>query len=118
MLICNAKYIDIHTGAVIGYRVTEDGMYNAVVSAKKAVELNVQDASCLEFMDFDVMECVTDPRGRYAVVDKEIDFDEEFAEIPYRFDGVRITVFGHIFRDTQFCEIDNEYAIQRALGLR
>lgn len=105
-----ARYIS-PTG-VVGFQLTVDGVYCAVVSERRAAELGAGHVVYEELPD---VECVVDRYGRFAVLDKELCYVENGGDW---YEGGRISVNGHVFRPHQFCQVDNETAIQRMLGKR
>lgn len=97
------KLVDILTGEIIGYRYKNDE-YSAVVSEKKALELNLQDAKILGYIDLPSEEAYT-YLGKYYLCDmieREINCKQDLRDFA-----------GTLKGQCTGCAIDNDIAITR-----
>lgn len=113
-LLITGKLVDIRTKETVGYKIItdKDESYSAVVSLDKLKELAVQDASIVQYMDFEEIEVILSRNNKYGVIDRSKGFSEELADIPYE-EVFGVAVYGYLFNENELCPIDNEFAINR-----
>lgn len=125
MLIIQKKLINGITNKCFGVICSlEDGVTMVCLSINKAIELNVQDIEILEYLDCDFDIAFENKRrtGYFALGSNEKGYLNEYSDIPYERIGdlsdifnMKEIVYGHMFDYKDFLELDNDFAIKRAL---
>jgi len=111
MIQVDRKLVNVETGEIVGYRYT-NGIYSAVVSESKAVELGLEDAEILRYLSIDCVLNVFMYNGKYFIEDNATGS----AELPDGIYGTTVSISDNQFNLYNGCDIDNELAIKRMLS--
>lgn len=103
------KYINIVTGEILGYRVTNK-IFSVPCSERIAKELCPDDAGILQYLECEIIESL-DYMGKVYLIDNQIGTYDE--DKPDGIDGEYIWVDGYCFDRYSGGTLDSELAIQR-----
>lgn len=92
----------------IGVLVSSGGIYSCALTLDKAKEMNIEDINDLDYIDIDIKEVIPTRLG-YALVEKAIDYNDDYTEDPYLDDYY----YGYKFRPNDIIPFNSDKALQR-----
>lgn len=109
------KLVSVRDNKPLGYLVSAGSQYKVAVTQSFGEAHNVEDMSIAEFLDVNEIPVVPVGRSEYAVLESNIGYFEELADVPVeRNDGKRIC-YGYVFKEQNIVPLDSEAAFERML---
>ena len=99
----------------VGYTISLGGNYTCAVTESKAKSLGVSDIEIVQYMDFDEVEVVPITDNKYALVDNNSGFFEDYKDTARDYFGDKILYYGYYFKPQYIISLDNESALKRIL---
>lgn len=121
-LILESRLVDASTGEIIGYMfrgyMSPNGtIYRVCLTEPKINKLGMDIASWLQYAEADITKVVKDhTTDMIALESNAIAYDHEFEAEGYLDDEHIIYRSGYAFERYRFFPLDDEVALQRALG--
>jgi hypothetical protein len=97
----------------VGYTISLGGNYTCAVTEEKAKELRVADIEVVKYMSFDELEVVPIVGNKYALVENNSGFFEDYRENAKDYFGDKILYYGYYFKPQYIISLNNESALKR-----
>lgn len=97
----------------VGYTISLGGNYTCAVTEEKAKELGVADIEIVQYMSFDELEVVPIVGNKYALVENNSGFFEDYRENVKDYFGDKILYYGYYFKPQYIISLNNESALKR-----
>lgn len=97
----------------VGYTISLGGNYTCAVTEEKAKELGVADIEIVQYMSFDELEVVPIVGNKYALVENNSGFFEDYRESAKDYFGDKILYYGYYFKPQYIISLNNESALKR-----
>lgn len=97
----------------IGYTISLGGNYTCAVTEDKAKELGVADIEIVQYMSFNELEVVPISGNKYALVENNSGFFEDYKDSARDYFGDKILYYGYYFKPQYIISLNNESALKR-----
>lgn len=97
----------------IGYTISLGGNYTCAVTEDKAKELGVADIEIVQYMSFNELEVVPISGNKYALVENNSGFFEDYKDSAKDYFGDKILYYGYYFKPQYIISLNNESALKR-----
>lgn len=97
----------------VGYTISLGGNYTCAVTKEKAKELGVADIEIVQYMSFNELEVVPIACNKYALVENNSGFFEDYRESAKDYFGDKILYYGYYFKPQYIISLNNESALKR-----
>ena len=99
----------------VGYTISLGGNYICAVTEEKAKSLGVVDIEIVQYMDFTEVEVIPISGNKYAVIDNNSGFFEDYKDIARDYFGDKILYYGYYFKPQYIISLNNESALKRMM---
>lgn len=99
----------------IGYTISLGGNYTCAVTEDKAKELGVADIEIVQYMSFNELEVVPISGNKYALVENNSGFFEDYKDSAKDYFGDKILYYGYYFKPQYIISLNNESALKRII---
>lgn len=99
----------------VGYTISLGGNYTCAVTEEKAKELGVADIEIVQYMSFNELEVVPIACNKYALVENNSGFFEDYRESAKDYFGDKILYYGYYFKPQYIIALNNESALKRII---
>lgn len=99
----------------VGYTISLGETYTCAVTESKAKELGVADIEIVQYMDFTEVEVVPISGNKYALVENNSGFFEDYKDIIKDYFGDKILYYGYYFQPQYIISLNNESALKRMI---
>ena len=99
----------------LGYTISLGGNYTCAVTEDKAKELGVADIEIVQYMSFNELEVVPISGNKYALVENNSGFFEDYKDSAKDYFGDKILYYGYYFKPQYIISLNNESALKRII---
>ena len=99
----------------VGYTISLGGNYTCAVTEEKAKELGVADIEIVQYMSFNELEVVPIVGNKYALVENNSGFFEDYKDSSKDYFGDKILYYGYYFKPQYIISLNNESALKRLI---
>ena len=101
--------------AIVGYTISLGGNYTCAVTEEKAKELGVADIEIVQYMSFNELEVVPIVGNKYALVENNSGFFEDYKDSAKDYFSDKILYYGYYFKPQYIISLNNESALNRLI---
>lgn len=113
-LVPKYKLVDFVTGEIVGY-IYSYLETNIAVTKEKAVELGLESADYIEYLDLEVWE-VLSHNNKYALLSNAILYYPIYSDTEFdRLDDEKVIIWGYIFEKYHLVSLDDDSVINQVL---
>lgn len=97
----------------VGYTISLGGNYTCAVTEERAKELGVADIEIVQYMSFNELEVIPIASNKYALVENNSGFFEDYRKSAKDYFGDKILYYGYYFKPQYIISLNNESALKR-----